>query len=143
NDVLISDSEVLKHVTALIEDFYKRKITQMNIDQALVPSNATVLFNKVGTAPGMLMKHEQTFFVSLPGVPYEMKYLVSEVLIPYLEQSFEPSYNIHQTLITHGVGESLLAERIADWENDLPSYIHLAYLPSPRMVKLRLSTSGK
>ena len=143
NDILISDSEVLKHVTALIEDFYKRKITQMNIDQALVPSNATVLFNKVGTAPGMLMKHEQTFFVSLPGVPYEMKYLVSEVLIPYLEQSFEPSYNIHQTLITHGVGESLLAERIADWENDLPSYIHLAYLPSPRMVKLRLSTSGK
>ena len=143
NDVLISDSEVLKHVTALIEDFYKRKITQMNIDQALVPSKATVLFNKVGTAPGMLMKHEQTFFVSLPGVPYEMKYLVSEVLIPYLEQSFEPSYNIHQTLITHGVGESLLAERIADWENDLPSYIHLAYLPSPRMVKLRLSTSGK
>lgn len=143
NDVLISDSEVLKHVTALIEDFYKRKITQMNIDQALVPSKATVLFNKVGTAPGMLMKHEQTFFVSLPGVPYEMKYLVSEVLIPYLEQSFEPSYNIHQTLITHGVGESLLAERIADWENDLPSCIHLAYLPSPRMVKLRLSTSGK
>lgn len=143
NDILVSDEEVLKHVTFLIEDFYKRKISQMNIDQALVPSKATVLFNKVGTAPGMLIKNEQTFFVSLPGVPYEMKYLVSEALVPYLEQTFEPSYNVHQTLITHGVGESLLAERIAAWENNLPSFIHLAYLPSPRMVKLRLSTSGK
>lgn len=143
NDVLVSDPEVLKHVTVLIEYFYKRKITQMNIDQALVPSKATVLFNKVGTAPGMLIKQEQTYFVSLPGVPYEMKYLVSEVLIPYLEQNFEPSYNVHQILITHGVGESLLAERIAAWENNLPPFIHLAYLPSPRTVKLRLSTSGK
>jgi len=143
NDILISDPVVLKHVTLLIEDYYKRKITQMNIDQALVPSKAQVLFNKVGTAPGMLMQKEQTYFVSLPGVPYEMKYLMSEVLIPFLEKTFEPSYNVHQTLITHGVGESLLAERISDWENNLPDFIHLAYLPSPRMVKLRLSTSGK
>lgn len=142
NDVLISDDEVLKHVTILIEDFYKRKITQMNKDQALVPSKATVLFNKVGTAPGMLMQKEQTYFVSLPGVPYEMKYLVSEVLIPYVLNIFTPYYNVHQTIITHGVGESLLAERIAEWENNLPEFISLAYLPSPRMVKLRLSTSG-
>lgn len=142
NDVLVSDDEVLKHVTVLIEDFYKRKITQVNIDQALVPSKSKVLFNKVGTAPGMLMKQEQTFFVSLPGVPFEMKYLVSEVLVPFLEQNFEPYYNVHQTLITQGVGESLLAERIADWETNLPSFMHLAYLPSLRSVKLRLSTSG-
>lgn len=142
NDVLISDDEVLKHVTILIEDFYKRKITQMNKDQALVPSKATVLFNKVGTAPGMLMQKEQTYFVSLPGVPYEMKYLVSEVLIPYVSNIFTPYYNVHQTIITHGVGESLLAERITEWENNLPEFISLAYLPSPRMVKLRLSTSG-
>lgn len=142
NDVLISDAKVLRHVTVLIEDFYKRKITQMNKDQALVPSKAKVLFNKEGTAPGMLMQKEQTYFVSLPGVPYEMKYLVTEVLVPYVSNIFTPYYNFHQTLITHGVGESLLAERISEWEDHLPQDIKLAYLPSPRMVKLRLSTSG-
>lgn len=143
NDFLVTNQEVLTHVTELIEGFYKRKISQINKDQALVPSKAKVLFNKVGTAPGMVLKKEETFFASLPGVPFEMKHLVSEMLIPYLEENFEAFYNIHQTVITNGVGESLLAERISDWENNLPKHIKLAYLPSARMVKLRLSTSGK
>lgn len=143
NDVLVSNANVLKHVTTLIEDFYKRKISQVNIDQALVPSKATVLFNKVGTAPGMIMRKEKTYFVSLPGVPFEMKHLVTEALIPFLADNFETYYNVHQTIITHGVGESLLAERIEDWENNLPKHIKLAYLPKPSMVRLRLSTSGK
>lgn len=142
-DSLIQDEKVYQHVKSLMENFYKRPITQMNADQALVPSKAKVLFNKVGTAPGMLIQQGKTIYVSLPGVPFEMKHLVNEQLLPYLAEQFQPFYNIHQTVITQGVGESLLAERISDWENSLPSCITLAYLPSPGMVKLRLSTHGE
>ncbi len=142
-DSLIQDEKVYQHVKSLMENFYKRPITQMNADQALVPSKAKVLFNKVGTAPGMLIQQGKTIYVSLPGVPFEMKHLVNEQLLPYLTEQFQPFYNIHQTVITQGVGESLLAERISDWENSLPSCITLAYLPSPGMVKLRLSTHGE
>ena len=141
-DSLVRNEEVYHHVKLLIEHFYKRPITQMNADQALVPSKAKILFNKVGTAPGMLMRQGKTIYVSLPGVPFEMKHLVREQLLPYLTKQFQPFYNVHQTIITQGVGESLLAERISSWENALPSHIALAYLPSPGMVKLRLSTHG-
>lgn len=142
-DSLVQNEEVYLHVKSLIEDFYKRPITQMNADQALVPSKAKILFNKVGTAPGMLMQQGKTIYVSLPGVPFEMKHLVQEQLLPYITKRFQPYYNVHRTIITQGVGESLLAERITYWENALPSHIALAYLPSPGTVKLRLSTHGE
>ncbi|UOX32496.1 competence/damage-inducible protein A [Flavobacterium sediminilitoris] len=141
-DKLIEDQEVLKHVKYLIEGFYKRPISQINKEQALVPSKATVLFNKMGTAPGMWMQKENTVFISLPGVPYEMKYLIDEVIVPKLINEFNRSSIVHKTVMTYGRGESLIAEQIEDWENNLPNYIKLAYLPSPGKVRLRLTARG-
>lgn len=142
-DHLVENVEVLAHVKDLIESFYKRPIAQLNKDQALVPSKCKVLFNKMGTAPGMLMEHEETIFMSLPGVPYEMKYLVDSEVIPYLVQKFERPYIVHKTILTYGRGESLVAEQIEEWENQLPQFIKLAYLPSPGRVRLRLTARGK
>jgi nicotinamide-nucleotide amidase len=142
DDELVVNPDVLAHVTELIEGFYKRPISQMNKDQALVPSTCTVLPNKVGTAPGMWMKKENTVFISLPGVPYEMKYLVEEEIIPKIVRECKRPYIIHKTILTYGQGESLVAERIENWENNLPDFIKLAYLPNPGRVRLRLSARG-
>lgn len=141
-DELIVNQKVLAHVTELIEGFYNRPITQMNKDQALVPSKATVLHNKVGTAPGMWVKKGDTVFVSLPGVPYEMKYLVENEVVPKIVKEYSRPYIIHKTVLTYGQGESMVAERIEAWEDSLPSFLRLAYLPSPGRVKLRLSARG-
>jgi nicotinamide-nucleotide amidase len=96
----------------------------------------------VGTAPGMWMKKQNTVFISLPGVPYEMKYLMEHEIIPKIVKEYQRPYIIHKTILTYGQGESLVAERIEDWENNLPSSIKLAYLPSPGRVRLRLSARG-
>ena len=141
-DTLVENKEVLAHVTQLIESIFKRPITQMNRDQALVPTKCHVLFNKMGTAPGMWMKKENTVFISLPGVPYEMKYLVENEIIPKVVREYNRPYIIHKTILTYGQGESLVAERIEDWENNLPEFIKLAYLPAPGRVRLRLSARG-
>jgi nicotinamide-nucleotide amidase len=142
-DELVVNDKVLKHVTELIEGVFKRPINQMNKDQALVPSKCTVLHNAVGTAPGMWMNKENTVFVSLPGVPYEMKYLVENEIIPKVVEEYERPYIIHKTILTHGQGESLVAERIEEWENSLPAFLKLAYLPAVGRVRLRLSARGK
>lgn len=143
DDELIENDAVLAHVKSIIEGIYKRPITQINRDQALVPTKAKVLFNQVGTAPGMWLEKENTIFVSLPGVPYEMKYLVDNELIPNLVQKFKRPYILHQTIMTYGRGESMLAEQIEEWENNLPNFIKLAYLPSPGKVRLRLTARGE
>lgn len=142
DDVLVVNDEVLAHVTQIIEGFYKRKITQLNKDQALVPSKCNVLHNKVGTAPGMWMKHENSVFISLPGVPYEMKYLVENEIIPRVVREYKRPYILHKTILTYGQGESMVAERIENWENNLPEFLKLAYLPSIGRVRLRLSARG-
>ena len=142
DDQLVVNPEVLGHVTKLIEGYFKRPITQMNKDQALVPSTCTILHNQVGTAPGMWMKKENTVFISLPGVPYEMKYLVEEEIIPKIVREYKRPYIIHKTILTYGQGESLVAERIENWENNLPDFIKLAYLPNPGRVRLRLTARG-
>jgi nicotinamide-nucleotide amidase len=139
DDTLIENEVVLLHVKEIIEGLYKRPITQINREQALVPKKAKVLFNKVGTAPGMWMKKENTVFISLPGVPYEMKYLMDNEVIPNLVQKYERPYIVHQTIMTYGRGESLIAEQIEEWEDNLPDFIKLAYLPSPGKVRLRLT----
>ncbi|RZK08011.1 MAG: CinA family nicotinamide mononucleotide deamidase-related protein [Flavobacterium sp.] len=141
-DELIVNDEVLVHVTQLIEGIYKRPISQINKDQALVPSKCTVLFNQFGTAPGMWMKKGNTVFISLPGVPYEMKGLIENEIVPKIIKEYKRPYILHQTILTYGQGESLVAERIEDWENNLPNFIKLAYLPSPGRVRLRLSARG-
>lgn len=141
-DDLILNPEVLVHVTKLIEGFYKRPISQLNKDQALVPSKCTVLFNELGTAPGIWMQKENTVFISLPGVPYEMKRILENEIIPKIVKEYKRPYIIHQTILTYGQGESMVAERIEAWENNLPYFIKLAYLPSPGRVRLRLSARG-
>jgi len=142
-DELIINPEVLAHVTEMIEGFYKRPITQLNKDQALVPSKCEILFNKVGTAPGMWMRKGNTVFISLPGVPFEMKYLVENSIVPKIVSKYKRPYIVHKTILTYGQGESMVAERIENWENNLPGFIKLAYLPSPGRVRLRLTARGE
>ena len=141
-DHLVLNESVLNHVTQLIETVLQRPVSQMNKDQALVPSRCTVLFNSVGTAPGMWMEKGGTVFISLPGVPYEMKDIMEKEALPRLMQKYKRPYIYHKTILTYGQGESVIAERIEDWENNLPEFIKLAYLPSPGRVRLRLSARG-
>lgn len=101
-----------------------------------------MLKNLYGTAPGMWLQKEQTVFISMPGVPYEMKGIMQHEVIPLLAKKFQRPFIIHKTILTYGVGESVLAEQIAEWENKLPPVIKLAYLPSPGRVKLRLTARG-
>ena len=143
DDKLVENPIVLKHVTDIIEGFYKRPITQLNKDQALVPSKCEVLFNKMGTAPGMWMKKENTVYISLPGVPYEMKYIMDNVIIPKVAAAYKRPFIIHKTILTYGQGESMIAERLENWENNLPDFIKLAYLPNPGRVRLRLTARGE
>ena len=142
DDILVVDAKVEQHVIDLIERVMNRPASQINKDQALVPSKCIVLHNQVGTAPAMWMKKENTVFISLPGVPYEMKHIVEQEIIPKIVREYERPYIIHKTIITYGQGESLVAERIEEWENNLPEFIKLAYLPAPGRVRLRLSARG-
>jgi nicotinamide-nucleotide amidase len=142
-DHLVRNQEVEAHVVQLIESVMKRPASQINKDQALVPSTCQVLFNNVGTAPGMWMQKEHTVYISLPGVPYEMKYIVEHQIIPKLVKEFDRPYILHKTIMTYGQGESLVAERIENWEDNLPDFIKLAYLPAPGRVRLRLTARGK
>ena len=111
----------------------------LNRGQAMVPECCTVLHNAHGTAPGMWFEHNGRVVVSLPGVPFEMQHLIDEEVMPRLKARFELREIVHRTMITFGIAESILAERIAKWEEALPDYIRLAYLPAPNVVRLRLS----
>lgn len=143
NDTLISDEGVLQHVEELFAKYItSTPISDINRKQALVPSKATVLKNEYGTAPGMWMLSGETVFVSLPGVPFEMQNLMKNAVIPKITSEFKRPYIFHKTLVTYGLGESAIAAKIEDWENRLPSFIKLAYLPSLGRVGLRLSAKG-
>ena len=114
--------------------------TELNRNQALVPECCTVLHNAHGTAPGMWFDTPMGgVVVSLPGVPFEMEHLMDDIVVPRLESRFQLRSIVHTTIITRGIPESILAERIAAWEDALPDYLHLAYLPAPNIVRLRLS----
>ena len=143
NDTLVQNDAVLQQVKELFASFTSKPITEINRQQALVPSKATVLHNANGTAPGMWMQSDGVAFVSLPGVPFEMKRLMIEKVIPKIIKDFNRPYILHRTLVTYGMGESALAEKIEDWEDNLPSFIKLAYLPNLGKVRLRLSATGE
>ena len=116
---------------------------KVNEQQALVPASCTVLENMVGTANGMLFERDGHICVSLPGVPFEMQYLMEHEVVPIIQQKFELPKIVHRTVLTQGVGESFIADLLTDWENSLAAEdIRLAYLPSPGMVKLRMSIYG-
>ncbi|WP_420552862.1 competence/damage-inducible protein A [Tenacibaculum aiptasiae] len=110
--------------------------------QAQLPSKATLLTNRFGTAPGMWFYENETVFVSLPGVPYEMKGLITYEVLPRIQQKFKLPFILHKTVMTVGTGESVIAGRIEEWENSLPEHIKLAYLPSFGKVRLRISAKG-
>ncbi|MGC1632846.1 MAG: competence/damage-inducible protein A [Gelidibacter sp.] len=139
DDTLVRNESVTENVKRIWGDFVVKTPTQINLDQALVPSKAEVLMNMHGSAPGMWLEKNGTIFISLPGVPYEMKGLIDDAVIPKLVKRFQFPYIQHETLLTYGLGESALAERIEAWEDNLPPYIKLAYLPSLGRVRLRLS----
>lgn len=143
DDTLVRDPRVLAHIEELFKKYITTtKISEVNRDQALIPSKAVALHNAYGTAPGMWIKEGDTVFISLPGVPFEMKNLITNTIIPKLVEEFERPYILHKTLVTYGLGESAIAEKIEDWENNLPSFIKLAYLPNLGKVRLRLTAKG-
>jgi len=141
NVELIENSDVLNHISELIN---KRSgfLNQRNINQAKVPSNCKVIPNSIGTAPGMWFNDGNKKIISMPGVPFEMKEMMSKFILPELKKANTNDYIIHKLVLTQGLPESKLAETIESWENNLPEEIKLAYLPSPGIIKLRLSARG-
>lgn len=135
---LVCDPAVSAHVERMLAQ-RGIEFNELNRSQALVPACCTVLFNAHGTAPGMWFEHEGRIVVSLPGVPFEMEHLMQDEVMPRLKARFALKSIVHRTLITSGLAESMLAARIEAWENALPSYLKLAYLPNPGSVRLRLS----
>ncbi|EAQ99829.1 competence/damage-inducible protein A [Maribacter sp. HTCC2170] len=142
NDALVKNEEVLQHIEQLFSTFTSTPISEVNRQQAMVPSRATVLHNANGTAPGMWMKSDDVVFISLPGVPFEMKALISNMVIPKIIKDFDRPHILHKTLITYGLGESAIAAKIEEWEDNLPKFIKLAYLPNLGKVRLRLTAKG-
>jgi len=142
NDTLIKNDEVLQNIEAIWKKYVRQTLLQVNLDQALVPSKAKVLMNTVGTAPGMWMEKNDKVFISLPGVPFEMKALINNEVIPKLKDKYHCPFILHRTLLVYGLGESTLAARIEAWEDALPVNIKLAYLPSLGKMRLRLSSKG-
>ena len=116
-------------------------VTQLNRMQAMLPACCTPLPNSNGTAPGMWFEKDNVVYVSMPGVPFEMKAMMTQAVLPKLT-SFSHVAIVHKTILTQGVGESFLAATIAPWEHSLPAHIRLAYLPQPGLVRLRLSATG-
>jgi nicotinamide-nucleotide amidase len=135
------DPEVLAQVEEIFRRF-NRPMIESNNKQADVPDGCTVIQNKNGTAPCMWFEHKGTIIVSMPGVPFEMMYLMDDEIIPRLKKTFELPFIYHKTILTANLGESFLAQQIEDIEDGLPSSIKLAYLPKLGQVRLRLSTSG-
>lgn len=142
NDELIQDDEVLEYIEELFKTYISTPISDLNRKQALVPSKATVLHNAHGTAPGLWMKRGDTAFISLPGVPFEMRNLIKNEVLPKIIKEYERPHIFHKTIMTYGLGESAIANKIEDWENSLPQFIKLAYLPNLGRVRLRLSAKG-
>lgn len=140
---LVVNEDALNNVKHIFLNILKRPLIERNLKQAEVPDVCTVIQNKRGTAPGMLFEKEGKVFVSMPGVPHEMKGMMTNHVLPVLQEKFQMPPIIHRTLLTAGIGESFLAERISDFESTLPSNIKLAYLPNYGMVKLRLSARGR
>ncbi len=129
-----------------IERLFRQRgypMTEVNRHQADVPQSCTVIPNANGTAPGMWFEHEGIIYISMPGVPFEMKPMMLNEILPRLLKRFEGSFILHRTILTQGIGESALAETIETWENALPANIKLAYLPQPGIVRLRLTATGE
>ena len=142
NGKLIVDEGALQNVKHIFEKVLNRPMIESNLKQAEVPDTCKVIQNKRGTAPGMWFEKEGKVFVSMPGVPFEMKGMMNDFVIPELSTHFIFPHITHRTLLTVGIGESFLAEKIKEFETGLPTQIKLAYLPNYGMVRLRLTSVG-
>jgi nicotinamide-nucleotide amidase len=142
DDILVENKEVLNHIEELFRSYISTPISNVNRQQAFVPSKAIVLHNAYGTAPGMWIETNKATIVSLPGVPFEMKSLITKEVIPLIISTFDRPHIYHKTIMTYGVGESSIANIIEEWEDNLPSFIKLAYLPNLGKVRLRLTAKG-
>lgn len=142
NTYLYRDERVIKHVETIFKKL-NRPMLEMNNKQADVLANARVLHNETGTAPGMWVAEGSKIYIIMPGVPNEMKYLMTHEVLPQLQQLPDRQAIVHRSVLTAGIGESFLAERLINFEEQLPSYIHLAYLPKYAQVKLRLTAIGE
>src|ERR1700748_3672306 len=138
---LVENKAALENVISIFTR-YNRPMLEVNRLQAQIPENCEVILNKNGTAPGMWFNENGKIFVSMPGVPHEMMYMMEESVLPKLKSSLKLPFIIHKTILTVGEGESFLAERIADIEDSLPPYVKLAYLPKLGQVRVRLSAYG-
>lgn len=138
---LVVNERVLEHVKNIFIKL-NRPLLERNLKQAEVPDVCTVLFNERGTAPGMMFQKNGKHYFSLPGVPYEMKGLMTSEVLPRLLKNFTLPALVHKTIFTAGQGESFIAEKIKDFESSLPPNIKLAYLPAYGMVRLRLTARG-
>ncbi|MDE0534976.1 competence/damage-inducible protein A [Tenacibaculum sp. L6] len=141
DEKVVEYPEVINHIKHLFKKV-NHPFNEVQKYQAQLPSKATLLMNRFGTAPGMWFYENNTVFVSLPGVPYEMKGLMKEEVLPRLQSTFKLPFILHRTIMTAGTGETIIAERISEWEDNLPDFIKLAYLPSFGSVRLRLSAKG-
>jgi nicotinamide-nucleotide amidase len=138
---LVLDENLFRHVKDYFEK-RNRPMLESNRRQAYVPDRAEILHNEIGTAAGLKFQYNNTCFFFLPGVPFEMERLVKNVVIPQIKTHYPQSLRLQKTLMTFGMGESFIAERIAHVENNMPGNVKLAYLPSPRRVRLRLTANG-
>jgi nicotinamide-nucleotide amidase len=141
NDSLVLNEDVVTHIQQLFNT-YNIPFGNMNRLQGMMPTKAVYLKNEVGTAPGMWFQENNTVFVSMPGVPNEMKHLMRNYVLPKVQQEFNLPFIIHKTIMTYGQGESIVAERIEEFENNLPAFVKLAYLPNYGRVRLRLTAKG-
>jgi len=142
NSEMVFHQPTYEHIKVLFR-LRNYQVTEVNRMQALIPERCIPLKNNHGTAPGMWFELGEKVAVSMPGVPFEMQALMLDEVLPRLNEKFLRSAIYHKTFMTHGLGESALAERISEWENNLPATIKLAYLPQPGIVRLRLSSSGE
>jgi len=139
---LVFNQEAYDNVERIFKMF-KKEVIEVNRLQAMIPSTCIMLLNEMGTAPGMLFERDGVYYVSMPGVPYEMKHLIRTHVLPLIKEKLNPGVVIHRTILTQGLGESFLAEIIKDWQDSLHEEISLAYLPSAGMVKMRLTVKGR
>ena len=142
NDKLIENKEILDHIEEIFKKYVTTPINEQNRKQALLPSKAKIFKNNYGTASGMWFEKNGQVIISLPGVPFEMKSLMTNEVIPKLQNHFTRPFIVHKTIITYGLGESAIAEIISTWENSLPDDLKLAYLPNLGRVRLRISGKG-
>ncbi|PWH10530.1 competence/damage-inducible protein A [Bacteroidetes bacterium SCGC AAA795-G10] len=142
NDKLIENKEILDHIEEIFQKYVTTPINDQNRKQALLPSKAKIFKNNYGTASGMWFEKNGQVIISLPGVPFEMKSLMTNEVIPKLQNHFTRPFIVHKTIITYGLGESAIAEIISTWENSLPDDLKLAYLPNLGRVRLRISGKG-